>query len=525
MASNNQQELFHATTPAAPPAGPTLSPKAEPVSDDALYRRLQVLLRSTPLYHLRALVARQQSKWPAERSYDPVVMALAVVDSVIAHLGQPDGLVLETLFDIAADLASRAEPDAPAEEWRAVAEWVVRGLLTDEDGSLMHTAPYSDYRDGYRRRELRWWMLRENMDPFGNIVVEISTEAINALRGGLDLDIEDAQLARDTVLQAQLARGDFRGAAATAQEALRLTNEYLVKMRDLLDAAKINLDTVDWQAEFEADVQHALNHVQERIVTESAIITHHLPSDAADDATRLYAAQVRASLEACLSRHRRLHLQLQTAPKIFLEEQLRQVLPARKRARLQISPRDDVFIPALSLTSPDFNVVADAFVAGLGLRRIKIFEFTSTLGRLLRPPRAEATLVEAVSTPDEFLEDSPEAVAPEHLARAQEILTLCRDTPRRLSDLLAEAPTPQVAELLRLLALILFDQGARSPDSLMLPGLDEDVLEGLCAELAGECFEAAGYRGDDLLISPSIPDAPIEQWRLESMINQQGAPQ
>jgi hypothetical protein len=214
-------------------------------------------------------------------------------------------------------------------------------------------------------------------------------------------------------------------------------------------------------------------------------------------------------------------VQLQRAPRIFLDEQLRQALPARRRAHLQISPRDDIFLPAISLPVDTFNKVADAFASGLGLRSIKIFDFQGTLARLLRPSRVEALPIEAAVTPDEFLDDLLDAVAPEYLSYAQEALSACRATPRRISELLNESPSPEAAELLRLLALMLFDHGGLTPDAAALPGVDEDLLGGLRAELVEELFEAAGYRGDDLLISPAPNDQPIEQWGFSATLTQE----
>ena len=56
---------------------------------------------------------------------------------------------------------------------------------------------------------MRFFLLVEKARPDGQIVLEASADAVNVFRGGLNLRVEDAQMAMELVLQAQLERGDL----------------------------------------------------------------------------------------------------------------------------------------------------------------------------------------------------------------------------------------------------------------------------------------------------------------------------
>lgn len=102
--------------------------------------------------------------------------------------------------------------------------------------------PHLDRVGRHRRRSRRRnrrpaavLLLREAEDSHtGEIYLEASADAVNALVGGLDIPIEDQQAALETVLERQLARGELDAAHATAIKARQLTAGYLIQIEELL---------------------------------------------------------------------------------------------------------------------------------------------------------------------------------------------------------------------------------------------------------------------------------------------------
>ena len=467
--------------------------------DASFYRRLRVLLRTAPFHRLRELRTRQS--WPAERIYDPMEMAAAAVDQVVARSCRVNEYDFDTLVGDLASLAGLAEPDAAPSEWRCVAEWVVRSMLGEDESTTEYSVEHGDYRGGYRLTPLRWHLLREVQRADGRIVLTASVEVINAMRTGLDLDVEDAQLAQETVLRAQLERGDLGAAEDSADEGMRLSLELAAKMRDLLDLTRLNLDAVDWESQFQSRVDRALAHIEARINAEHDMIEHLSTSaDFDDDDVRRRALEIREKIRRCLTQHRILHGLLITAPKVFLDEQLRQSLGGRTRSRLRIVVTEDLLLPTLALDlEPATDVVSVLQVALAGPNPRRLLHLGAIITSLLHTTSDD----EAAVVPEEIVtlvERPSDELDPDLLVTAYDLLRSCRQGPRLLSDLLAETDDPAVAELVRLLAQLLFDPEDTEAHSFGFAGDATLPLEELGSALAGRTFHAAGYYGDDLLV-------------------------
>jgi hypothetical protein len=442
--------------------------------EDGFYRRMKLLMRTSPLHRLNETGSRQS--WDASRSYDPMLLCVCAINLVMNQEGLEDAYDFETLIEALALVAQIAEPVAPARELHDVAEWVVRGLL-GADGRADFTADYGDYRgDDYHRGAYSWRLLNERQHTDGRIVLVASVDAVNALRSGLDLDVEDAQLAHETVLKAQLERGDLDGAERSAEEASRLSVELAAKTRDLIETIRFNMDIIDWREEFQSKAANGLAHVLKRITAEQNLSEYLVDSaDLQDSELRLRTIAILEKVERCLSRHRELQSLLQDAPKLFLEEQLRQVMPGRTRSRLRLSVFDDLFIPTLSLRVEDATRVAATFaIAAMCLEIPQVLDFSELVDRLLRPPRSEPDVMLLANPFDDIVDQPSDEVDPVFLAAAAELFAGCYTAPRLLSEILAAAQEPEVAEVLRLVTLLLFD-----PDDLEAEcGLDLGVVSG-----------------------------------------------
>ena len=78
---------------------------------------------------------------------------------------------------------------------------------------------YADFDEGGKasRRTLTFKLLKEVHGYSGEIILQLSSEAINLFLNALDLDIESEQIANEAVVQYQLDKGKYDKARACAE--------------------------------------------------------------------------------------------------------------------------------------------------------------------------------------------------------------------------------------------------------------------------------------------------------------------
>ncbi|MGH3279390.1 MAG: hypothetical protein ACRDNW_09660 [Trebonia sp.] len=86
------------------------------------------------------------------------------------------------------------------------------------------TSDYSSLERQHQRREVPFSLLEERDDAARDEnVLRATANAINALIGGLNFDVEDEQVATELVLERQLERNAFDSAVASAERARLLS--------------------------------------------------------------------------------------------------------------------------------------------------------------------------------------------------------------------------------------------------------------------------------------------------------------
>lgn len=494
--------------------GPTSAPRratgvpmvAGSVTEEGFVRRTRALLRTAPLHRLAQATSWQD--WDSA-PYDPRVLSLAAIDAVIARMGFATELSYEDVVVVVAELARIAAPDQPDDEHLKVAAYVLDGLLNNRDrnDSQQFALTYSDYTEGHTRRELRFFLLVEKTRSDGQIVLEASADAVNVFRGGLNLRVEDAQMAMELVLQAQLERGDLDEAEVTAEQNQRLSYEMGAQIRALLDATRSDVNRVDWKGEVLDRLDRAREHVGQRILVEGQILAHLSSGDEAREGdVKDKAQRVASLLEVCLREHRRLHERLMGASSVFLTEQQRQELRFRGHGLGLFSCADQLLAPVLELGASAAGAVATTFAeAVLGPRSPRIPRLCDLIPMLLHqriPGLGDGDADDGLpdlSDPD----DDIEAYDPTILDAAAIVVAPTRERPVRLSELLdqARAWDPEVEELVRLSVLWSF-----------APEYDDDELAGAVVDLidpdvvviaTGDLLETEHWMGDDLLVGPA----------------------
>lgn len=492
---------------------PSSQPPAPPVDHRALARsfgvpsvveasfprRVKAMLPTAPIHRLAEITGWRD--W-SDAGYDPRVLAVAAVDAVIARQGLVTGMTYDDLVLALAELANLAVPGRNDDEYFDVARYVTDGLLNnrdDNDGQAFRYR-YSDYTGGHTAREFGFHLLVERTKADGSIVLEASTEAVNALRGGLDLRVEDAQEAMRHILAVQIAQGRLDDAELSAEHNQRLSLELAGQIRDLLDATRADVARVDWAGDVTARLASARSHVERCIEADGELAAHLAREDVGDAATAETAGRIVELLEAALHQHRGLHNQLIVAPRVFLEEQQRQELNRRGHALWRTSVRRGLLEPLSARNAGVARPLLEAFlVAELGVVPPRLPQLGRLFDKLLEQ-RTRETIEPAVDEDVDIdeLPDEPDVFDAVEIGAARTLLASCRTAPRRFSELLADAEleSSSVEELVRL--SVLWCYGAEHDDEPALASelIDDDMV----AVPVGESFAAGRWHGDELLV-------------------------
>jgi len=477
--------------------------------------RVAAFLRFSPV--IEAAQAARRQEWP-DGTYDVVTLALTAIDLVVSRQGFEMEATRRDLVFALSELAQLAALDRPAEEHRAVATFVVDSLLNRHGRQAPFRYVTSDYSgpDGvHRRREVPFSLLIEHDHPTrSENVLRATRDAINALIGGLDFDVEDEQVATELVLERQLARNAFDAALKSAERARLLSVGLAEELDRLIKQTRRDLRAVEeeWATAVPDRLASAREHIRERLNAERRLLVKVREAMASADAKLLAAAlRIAQLIEECQQRHESLHQRVIATRGVFLEEQERQAF--RPPAPVTVpDPHHEVLLPALELGGADATALSERFL-------------TDMLGpQVPRLPRLYRLIADLWSRHahrdlDDDAEEDPElADPPLPLLRPEMIEVAVRAVehvglPARLSTLLAacyqDAQTPsqavrgQGAEVLNLAVLWAFspedadDDDGRAAEDLMARVLGQRTA----VDTDGTPLRLPGWDGDDVIVA------------------------
>ncbi len=487
------------------------------VFDESFGGRVRVLLRARPVADAADNATRQT--W-GEQGYDVVTLALAAIDTVIARQGFDDEVTYDEAIAGLAALAAHAHPEGTFDEHSAVARYVVDALLNrrereapfsyqvsifgrNEDGSVRHRLTPVEFR-----------LLTEHEDHGRGVnVLRASTDAINALVGGLEFDVEDEQAAIELMLVRQLERGAFGQAEMAAERSRLLSVRYAEELRTLLADTIRDIRTVfiQWAKQAPEQMERNRIHLEERLAGESRLLEHlrgAIDGSDTEPGVAAAAARIAGLLEECRGRHTELHGRLVNARTVFLDEQTRQSFrPVGGLRNPDIT--DGVFLPLLGMPADDAVGPAETFAVLLaGTQAPRIVRFADLVDDLFAPRRAPTP--EEPLGPDEELEDpDPPAVPPEVLAAAATVVASV-ELPTRLSDLLVATRAADLpdgvdrANVERLIVLAALWKYAPEKAQDVSTAVDAAAwVLGLTAavDADGARITVPGWSGDDLIVA------------------------
>ncbi|TDO36276.1 hypothetical protein EV643_1206 [Kribbella sp. VKM Ac-2527] len=487
------------------------------VFDESFGGRVRALLRIRPVADAADNAGRQS--WGDQR-YDVVTLALAAIDSVIARQGFDDEVSYDEVVAGLEALAATAHPERPVDEHALVARYVIDALLNRREREAPYRYQISIFsRDGdgairHRQMPAEFRLLTEHEDHARGVnVLRASADAINALVGGLEFDVEDEQAAIELMLARQLERGAFGQAEKAAERSRLLSVRYADELRTLLADTTRDIRTVldQWTEQVPQQLERNRAHLEERLSAEAKALEHvrgALDAPDAEPEVAGAAARIAGLLEECRHRHTELHGRLVSARTTFLDEQTRQSFrPVGSLRNPNIT--DDVFLPLLTLPADLAVEPAETFATSIaGTQVPRIVRFADLVDDLLAPRRG--SVIEDPPDPDDELDDpDPPAVSAEVLAAAAEVVDSV-ELPSRLSallsaargaDLPAEVDRAAVERVIALSVLWSFAPESVEDFSTAVDTAAQVLGPTAVVDADGTRIPLSGWSGDDLIVA------------------------
>lgn len=469
-------------------------PTGSPSLDPARERRVKALTCTEPLHDLQA--NRSRRNWETFDFYD---LGLAAIDTVVDRMGFDSGISREELDKALRVEARRFAPNYTERKLAPVLTELVETLIRPNVGE------YTGAIDEIRRR-FDFALLTEHEDADGRIYLRATNEAINVLVGGLNTDIESAQVAAEATLEHLIRRKRLDDAARPAREAKIRSVQYAMWVRQVIDETRRDVRRAGWHEDVPERLAAIREHLLERMGTEEKLLDamQQARDTAGREELRRQAAALVETVDDCFTRHQELHAVTLGAIRVFVEEQDRQVY-GRAAAIGAIDLTDEALLPVLAAPVGQVAGLMTAFAErllgfGPGPASSSVTprlqpHFSQFLVALLRPRPPRDMLGDEVGEP-EWAEPpvDPFAFSSEAWAAADEALVEL-DPPIRLSALLSAAERDagtDAADLVRLRALV-----ATAPD---LEGVRPGAAPVLAAGRDGRTFRSEAYVGDDLLV-------------------------
>jgi hypothetical protein len=437
------------------------------------------------------------------RHYDSLAVTLRLFDTILESMGTEVGTDATALAGalgpllLAMDERIGLAPDA--DRHRAMVDRVLGALLNHAArGQKFETAYLDIGPDGLAEEVAFNFRLLEEVHREGDgaIVLRLSNEAINIYLGALDLDIEDAQVAAESVIREQIQRGSFAKAVQTARDARLQSMRYVEKLSRILELTRRNVRQVDWGRDVPLMLTSAGAHLQRRLTEERTIlgaVDEQLAvlRPGSDEARQV--ATIKQLIGQCWRQHADLSGRLVGARQVFLDEQGRQGFAEAVSGSRPAFPID-ILAPMMALPVRDAVVVGDAALRAIvGATAPPILSLDSLIGWLLRPRREVAQ--QGVVVPEREMTAMPSELqrfsAPIRALAERYLFTV--DQPVLLADLLQSAGAgdadPAVVECLALRVFQIF--GAEPTDAMPVVVVAGDGF-----------FDIAGISGHNLEVRP-----------------------
>lgn len=499
----------------APGAGLDGNADQPSVYDSSFPSRVAAFLRFTPV--IDAVQGARRRDWP-DHTYDIVTLTLTAIDYVVSRQGFEFEATRDDVVAALRELAEKAAPERGGDEHLDVAEFVVDALLNRAAayGEFRYVASdYSSHDDGHRQREVAFSLLIAHDHPGrSENVLRATKDAVNALIGGLDFDVEDEQVATELMLERQLARNAFDSALKSAERARLLSVGLAAELEQVIKQTRRDIGGIEeqWAQAVPDKLDGARRHIRDRLNSERMLLGRAREAlSSSEQRVRTPARRIVHLLDECRRRHEALHQRVIDARGVFLDEQARQSF--RPPAAITLpDPCQDVLMPALELGCTAAETLAEHFLVALSGPRSprlpRLYRVIDDLWSQQRATPVHGRVDEAIDLMDPpspliapaAVEIAAQAVARVGLpARLSTLVTACLEHPSASTSSLRQ----QAAEALALAVLWAFSPEDADDDEGRIA---EDLMARILGPRAavdtdGIVLRLPGWSGDDVIVA------------------------
>jgi hypothetical protein len=416
------------------------------------------------------------------------LLQLAAFDAIAAEYGMyPEGGVPRDHVEreIAVH-AARTTPDQSPEDHAYVASWLVDRLLNVGHAARGFDVAWVDPANDYKRDELRVIALYETLTSEGEVRLHADEAALNLALAGIDLDLEDRQIAAEAVLRAQIESGRWSQAEQSAAITRRIAVEYRNRLDRFLSSVERDLREINWAEDVESVLEESLAHIETRVNVLHQLSDHatRLAEDV-DPISRTQASAVVDLVGDTLHQLLALQQNILDARSRFRAAQISQGF-AVSLSIGKVHLRDDVFQPMLRLPIGHASQLVPTLIRPFAGPTVpSVTSLTDLLGLLLARPREREEPFVDIDGGDLLEIESPfERFDDEAWDVARSLMASVGSEPVHLSALLDHQPD-DVSLLVALCAMRCWgERGSADTRDPMLAGIsafdDGTQLKSMC---------------------------------------------
>jgi len=196
--------------------------------------------------------------------YDPLAIALLMIDKVIVEMVPYSGITVEELFQKVVPFFKRMDKikenkDIDKNDYNLVFQKIL-DLLTFQSQKSKYKEVYTDYAPEIPVQRIRSSRILI-FKTFQKSVLWATDETVNIYLQLLDVDIADRQMANNLILQRQIDKKQFDKALGTAKRNLTLTNHYSIRMEQIIQTTRRDLSRQDWDKKIPKELNDAKDHI------------------------------------------------------------------------------------------------------------------------------------------------------------------------------------------------------------------------------------------------------------------------
>jgi hypothetical protein len=300
------------------------------------------LLGIRPLTRIKDSYMRWTETQQAYNHYDPLAIAIIMIDHIIAKMEAYSGVSEEDLFNLIQKYFFKIDKHFSLSQlkkiqYRTIFDKIL-DFLTYKSKPTIYEEEYMDYSQDppvIRKYQVRIIVYKN----FGRETVLHATKTtVNIFLNLLEINIDDQQMANNLILQRQINRGEFGNGIETARRNLVLTNQYSIRLEEIIQDTKHNFDMLDWHTKIPKELEkytvHLRDVIQDIKKIRSLLETYYQASMSIINLPDI--KQIMEIIDQTLSKLLPLQNQISSSNNVFIEEQWLRTLHQKKKSYIAL---------------------------------------------------------------------------------------------------------------------------------------------------------------------------------------------